>query len=57
MINKSFRELLEIKKETKKIITKGREFIISHFYDGILRLKFSDLCNKNLGAEDYLNIS
>ena len=58
MINKSFREFTRNKKkESKKIITKGREFIISHFYDGILRLKFSDLCNKNLGAEDYLNIS
>ena len=58
MINKSFREFTKNKKrETKKIITKGREFIINNFYDGILRFKFYDLCDKNLGAEDYINIS
>ena len=58
MINKNFRELTrDKKKEIKKINTKGRDFIISNFYDGILRFKFSDLCDKNLGAEDYINIS
>ena len=57
-INKNFRELTrDKKKEIKKINTKGRDFIISNFYDGILRFKFSDLCDKNLGAEDYINIS
>ena len=58
MINKNFRELTRDKKrEIKKINTKGRDFIINNFYDGILRFKFNDLCNKNLGAEDYINIS
>ena len=58
MINKNFRELTrDKKKEIKKINTKGRDFIINNFYNGILRLKFSDLCDKNLGAEDYINIS
>ena len=58
MINKHFRELTrDRKKEIKKINTKGRDFIINNFYDGILRFKFNDLCNKNLGAEDYINIS
>ena len=58
MINKNFRELTrDKKKEIKKINTKGRDFTISSFYDGILRFKFSDLCDKNLGAEDYINIS
>ena len=58
MINKSFRELTRDKKKVpKKIITKGRDFIIDNFYDGILRFKFKDLCDKNLGAEDYINIS
>ena len=58
MINKNFRELTrDKKKEIKKINTKGREFIINNFYDGILRFKFNDLCDKNLGAEDYINIS
>ena len=58
IINKNFRELTRDKKrEVKKINTKGRDFIIKNFYDGILRFKFNDLCNKNLGAEDYINIS
>ena len=58
MINKNFRELTrDKKKETKKITTKGRDFIIDNFYDGILRFNFKDLCDKNLGAEDYINIS
>ena len=58
MINKTFRELTrDKKKEIKKINTKGRDFIINNFYDGVLRFKFNDLCNKNLGAEDYINIS
>ena len=58
VINKNFRELTrDKKKEIKKINTKGRDFIINNFYDGILRFKFTDLCDKNLGAEDYINIS
>ena len=58
MINKNFRELTrDKKKETRKITTKGRDFIIYNFYDGILRFNFKDLCDKNLGAEDYINIS
>ena len=58
MINKSFREFTRDKKKEKKIITtKGRDLIINDFYDGILRFKFNNLCNNNLGAEDYINIS
>ena len=45
------------KLHTKKIFTKGREFTINNFYDGILRFKFRDLCDENLGAEDYLNLA
>ena len=58
MINKSFREFTKNKKlQIKKITTKGREFTINNFYDGILRFKFRDLCDENLGAEDYINIA
>ena len=58
VVNKNFRELTrDKKKETRKIVTKGRDFIIDNFYDGILRFNFKDLCDKNLGAEDYMNIS
>ena len=30
---------------------------INDFYSGIARFKFKDLCDNNLGAEDYINIS
>ena len=57
-LNKFFRELTKNKKKTKKIINiKGREFVIENFYDGIVKFNFEELCNKNLGSEDYLNIS
>ena len=57
-INQNFREFTKDKKKEKnKITTKGRDFIIDNFYDGIVRFKFKDLCEKNLGAEDYINIA
>ena len=58
MINKSFRLLTKnkIKKEISLSI-KGRKFIIKNFYDGIARFDFKDLCNKNIGAEDYIKIT
>src|SRR5210317_805574 len=57
-LNKLFRELTKNKKKTKKIINiKGREFVIENFYDGIVKFNFEELCNRNLGSEDYLNIS
>ena len=33
---------------------KGRDFTIQNFYEGICRFNFDELCNRNLGAEDYL---
>lgn len=57
-LNKFFRELTKNKKKTKKIINiKGREFVIENFYDGIVKFNFEELCKRNLGSEDYLNIS
>ena len=57
-LNKFFRELTKNKKKAKKIINiKGREFVIENFYDGIVKFNFEELCNRNLGSEDYLNIS
>ena len=57
-INQKFREFTrDINKESKIVTTKGRNFIIDNFYSGIARLKFKDLCDNNLGAEDYINIS
>ena len=57
-INQRFRELTRNKKKEKKLVTtKGRKFVIKNFYSGITRLKFNDLCDKNIGAEDYINIA
>ncbi len=57
-INQRFRELTKNKIKEKKIVsTKGRDFIIENFYSGVARFFYKDLCDKNLGAEDYINIS
>ena len=57
-VNQRFREFTRDKqKESKIIITKGREFIIENFYLGVARFKFKNLCEKNLGPEDYINIA
>ena len=57
-INQKFREFTRnINKESKIVTTKGRNFVINDFYFGIARFKFKDLCDNNLGAEDYINIS
>ena len=56
-INKFFRTITKDKKHLSKIINvKGREFKIINFYEGVVRFDFDDLCNQNLGAEDYLEI-
>ena len=57
-MNQKFREFTRNKnKESKTVTTKGRNFVIKNFYSGIVRFKFKDLCDTNLGAEDYINIS
>ena len=57
-INQKFREFTRnINQESKIVTTKGRNFVINNFYSGIARFKFRDLCDNNLGAEDYINIS
>jgi len=57
-INKFFRVITKNKKNSSKNLNiKGRLFEIKNFYDGISRLNFHDLCDRNLGAEDYLEIA
>ena len=36
---------------------KGRVFIIPDFYDGVAKFDFVDLCDKNIGAEDYIKLA
>ena len=56
-INQNFRVLTRnLKKEEKLINTKGRKFKIDN-YEGVTRLNFKELCDENLGAEDYLNLA
>jgi cell division protein ZapE len=56
-INKFFRTITKGKKQTLKTLNvKGRDFKIENFYEGIARFDFNELCDQNLGAEDYLEI-
>ncbi len=57
-INKLFRQLTKGKIKEEKILSiKGRKFNIKNYYQGIARFDFKDLCNKNIGAEDYIKLS
>ena len=57
-MNKFFRIISKDKrKTTQSLDIKGREFLIKEFYEGVVRLTFDELCDKNLGAEDYLEIA
>ena len=57
-INQNFRVLTRnLKIEDKLINTKGRKFKINNFYEGVARFNFKELCDENLGAEDYLNLA
>ena len=56
-INKFFRTITKDKKQSSETINvKGRDFKIENFFEGIARFNFKDLCDQNLGAEDYLEI-
>ena len=56
-INKLFRVMTKDKVLKEKILNiKGRKFILKNFYDGIVRLTFKEVCDKNLGSEDYIKI-
>ena len=57
-MNKFFRIISkDRKKTTRGLDIKGREFLIEEFYEGVVRFTFDKLCDKNLGAEDYLEIA
>ncbi len=57
-MNKFFRIISKNKKKTTRSLDiKGREFLIKEFYEGVVRFTFDELCDKNLGAEDYLEIA
>ena len=47
---------LKIKKQIIKIKIKGRFFVIKEFFEGIARFDFKNLCDRNVGSEDYLEV-
>ena len=56
--NKFFRKVTKNKKKTlKNLIIKGRKLEIKNFYENIAKFDFDELCNKNLGSEDYMSIT
>ena len=56
-INKFFRIITKDRKKLNKTLNiKGRNFEIKNYYERISRFSFKDLCDQNLGAEDYLEI-
>jgi cell division protein ZapE len=57
-VNKFFRKLTKNKTKIEKILSiKGRKFNIKNYYNKVARFDFKDLCNKNIGAEDYIKIA
>ena len=57
-MNKLFRIITKNRNKSSKILNiKGRKLEVENYYEGISRFNFNELCNKNLGAEDYLEIA
>ena len=57
-INKIYRKLTKNKiHKEKTLLIKGRSFVIRNYFEGIARFEFNDLCNKNIGSEDYIKIT
>jgi len=57
-VNSVFREISKGKiNKPKKIIIKGRDFIIQNFFEGLARFDFNNLCGVSIGAEDYIKIA
>jgi len=56
--NKFFRKITKNKNKSTKILeVKGRKLEIKNFYEKVVKFDFKELCDKNLGSEDYINIS
>ena len=57
-INQIFRKLTKNKKSNnKELEIKGRTFIIKKYFEKIARFDFDELCDQNIGAEDYIRIA
>ncbi|MDC3053423.1 cell division protein ZapE [Candidatus Pelagibacter sp.] len=56
--NKYFRKATKNKKlATKSIEVKGRKLVFENFHEGVLKVSFDEICNRNLGSQDYIEIA
>ena len=56
--NKFFRKITKNKNKTSKTLEiKGRSLVLESFYDKVVKFEFEELCNRNLGSEDYIKIA
>ena len=58
VFNKFLRKITKNKEKTSKILqVKGRSLKIENFYERVIKFSFEELCNRNLGSEDYIIIA
>jgi cell division protein ZapE len=58
VFNKFFRKITKNKNKSLKILeVKGRNIFLENFYDKVVKFEFEELCNRNLGSEDYIKIA
>ena len=58
IFNKYFRKITKNKKQTLKVLEiKGRKIYLKNFFDRVIKFRFDELCNRNLGSEDYILIA
>ena len=58
LFNKFFRTITKNKNKTLKVLEiKGRSLVLENFYDKVVKFEFDELCNRNLGSEDYIKIT
>jgi cell division protein ZapE len=56
--NKFFRKITKNRNKTSKTLEiKGRSIVLENFYDKVIKFDFEELCNRNLGSEDYIKIA
>jgi len=56
--NKFFRKITKNKNKNLKVLKiKGRSLVLENFYDKVVKFEFDELCNQNLGSEDYIKIA
>tara|TARA_B100001250_G_scaffold410851_1_gene438137 strand:+ start:177 stop:1223 length:1047 start_codon:yes stop_codon:yes gene_type:complete len=56
--NKFLRKITKNKNKTiKNLEVKGRKLEIQNYYEKIAKFNFDELCNRNLGSEDFISIA